>query len=123
MALDRISFGKLGEKEAERVLKKNGYRIIEKNYRCRYGEIDLIARDGDVVAFVEVKTRGGDAFGTPKCSVDKRKQGRIITTSEVYMSEKGLTDQAVRFDVVSIEARGGGYTVELIKNAFGEDGP
>ncbi len=117
-----ISIGKRGEDEALRVLKKNGYRILERNYRCRYGEVDLIARDGDTIVFVEVKTRGSDRFGSPMHSVDFRKQKHIISVSNTYLVHYGLTDSAVRFDVVSIEIRGDRYSTEIIKDAFGEEG-
>ncbi len=119
---NKISIGKKGEDEALRVLKKNGYRIIERNYRCRYGEVDLIARDGDTIVFVEVKTRGGDRFGPPQQSVDLRKQRHIISVSHTYLAHHALADCPVRFDVVSVELRDGRYSTEIIRDAFGDEG-
>lgn len=119
---DNISIGKKGEDEALKVLKRSGYRILERNYRCRYGEVDLIARDGDTIVFVEVKTRGSDRFGPPQQSVDLRKQRHIISVSNTYLAHYNLTDRPVRFDVVSIEVRDGRYFTEIIKDAFGDEG-
>lgn len=118
---DKQEIGRLGEEEAARLLKKHGYRVVEKNYRCRYGEIDIIAKDGETLAFVEVKTRGSDLFGTPKCGVDAKKQRHMISASSVYLNEKGLDDADVRFDVVSIMIKDGKYITELIKDAFGAE--
>jgi len=119
---DNISIGKKGEDEALKVLKKNGYRIIERNYRCRYGEVDIIAQDGDTMVFVEVKTRGSDRFGPPQQSVDLRKQRHIISVSQTYLAHRGPADCPVRFDVVSIELRDGRYSTEIIRDAFGDEG-
>lgn len=121
MAHANIEKGKAGEDMALGVLKKNGYRIIERNYRCRYGEIDIIAKDGDTIVFVEVKTRSSSSFGPPKASVDHRKQRHIIKAATEYLARCGLTDRDARFDVVGIELKGGeggGYSSELVKNAF-----
>ncbi len=120
MTLSRIFFGRRGEDEAIKYLERRGYKILMKNYRCRLGEIDVIATEGDTLVFVEVKTRGGDEFGSGVESVDARKQRRIIAVSEVYMSENNLPDKAVRYDVVSIGREGSELSVELIKDAFGE---
>ncbi len=120
LTLSRIFFGRRGEDEAIKYLERRGYKILMKNYRCRLGEIDVIATEGDTLVFVEVKTRGGDEFGSGVESVDARKQRRIIAVSEVYMSENNLPDKAVRYDVVSIGREGSELSVELIKDAFGE---
>ncbi len=117
-AISRMITGHAGEEEAEKVLKKNGYRIIERNYRCRFGEIDIIARDGKTLVFVEVKTRGNSNFGTPQCGVDLKKQRHIIVASSCYMAEKGIADTDVRFDVVSVLKSGETLSAELIKDAF-----
>ncbi len=118
---DNISIGKRGEDEALRVLKRHGYRILERNYRCRYGEVDIIAEDEGAIVFVEVKTRGSGRFGTPQQSVDLRKQRHIISASNTYLSHHGVTDRPVRFDVVGIEIRDGRYFTEIIKDAFGDE--
>jgi len=117
-ATDRIAVGRAGEDEAARLLEKSGYRLVERNYRCRYGEIDIIAMDGDTVVFVEVKTRGSDAFGSGKQSVDGRKQRRMVAVSSNWLSEKGLEESAARFDVVSIDVSSGSFVSEIIRNAF-----
>ncbi|MBI5969953.1 MAG: YraN family protein, partial [Deltaproteobacteria bacterium] len=101
MSLSRIFFGKRGEDEAAKYLERRGYKMLAANYRCRLGEIDIIATDGDTLVFIEVKTRGGDGFGEGVESVDARKQRRIIAVSEFYMSENNISDRAVRYDVVS----------------------
>lgn len=115
---DRLAVGKSGEDEAVRFLKKNGYRILERNYRCRHGELDIVAMDGDTISFIEVKTRGSDRFGTPAGSVDERKQRHITKASMAYIAEKGLGEVTARFDVVSVEISGSGYKTSVIKDAF-----
>lgn len=118
MGLYRKIFGSRGEAEAERFLKKNGYKIIGRNYRTRHGEIDLIAREGDTVVFVEVKTRSNSSFGHPSTGVDLRKQKHMVLASTQYLAEHGLTESPARFDVVCIETKDGGLKAELIKDAF-----
>ncbi len=118
MARANIEKGKAGEDSALGLLKKNGYKIVERNYRCRYGEIDIIAKDGETIVFVEVKTRSGSSFGPPKASVDHRKQRHIINAATEYLARCGLTDRDARFDVVGIELKGDSYSAELVKNAF-----
>ncbi len=111
--------GVAGEKEAERFLKKKGYRIIARNYRTRHGEIDLIALDGDTLVFVEVKTRGSDNFGLPQEAVDRRKRAHITKVSKYFLAENhGFKDHNVRFDVVGLTVEGGILRVEHISNAF-----
>lgn len=116
--MSRKAFGTAGEDEAARFLVKKGYRIIERNFRCRYGEIDIIAADGGSIVFVEVKTRGGDAFGPGAASVDARKQRKITIAAQFYLEKTGGADKGIRFDVVSIEKMGGRLEIELIKDAF-----
>lgn len=116
--MDRISTGRLGEAEAARFLEKKGYRILERNFRCRYGEIDIVARDGKTVVFVEVKARGSDSFGTPLASVDSRKQKKIALTAQFYIEANRLVDADMRFDVVGISMREGNLSFELVKDAF-----
>jgi putative endonuclease len=117
--MKRQTLGRAGEDEAVKALARSGYRILVRNYRCRLGEVDIIAADGKTVVFVEVKTRGSDAFGAPAGGVDARKQRRIIAASQTYLAEHGLTEAPVRFDVVSVEKRDGGFAIELIADAFG----
>lgn len=118
VGLMRLIRGRQGEERAEALLKKRGYRIIERNYRSRYGEIDLVAMDGETIVFVEVKTRTSDAFGSPKCGVDSRKQRHMTLASNAYLIERGISDAYLRFDVVSLEVKNGVWSAEVIKDAF-----
>lgn len=116
--MNRAFTGRLGELEAAKFLERNGYRVLERNYRCKYGEIDLVARDGQTIVFVEVKTRGSGLFGGPTESVDARKQRKILLTSQFYIESNRLVDADLRFDVVGVEIREGALSFELVKNAF-----
>lgn len=114
----RQRLGCAGEEAAIRYLQAQGYRILERNYRCRYGEVDLIARDGAVLAFIEVKTRRSHAFGSPALAVTLRKQRHIIKVSQLYLARQGETRQVCRFDVVTVEMERDRPRIEIIKNAF-----
>lgn len=95
--------GKLGEELACRTLRKKGYRIIERNYRCRYGEIDIIARNNKILLFVEVRSKTGDVFGTPAESVTRLKKERLSSSIMSYLeSHKGLP-QDWRLDFIGID--------------------
>ncbi len=106
--------GRIGEKKAVEHLKKQGYNILEKNFKTHVGEIDIIASDGEIICFVEVKTRSGDGFGQPSEAVNRRKQEKYFKVAEGYLLSKGLTDRECRFDVVEIENE----KINLIKDAF-----
>jgi putative endonuclease len=124
MSNHRISLGHRGEAFAARYLERAGYRIIEQNFRAKCGEIDIIAKENDYTVFVEVKTRSGTGFGTPAEAVNRHKQGQIIKTALVYMSQHNLHDAPVRFDVVAVMMRHNAPPeVELIRNAFGVSAP
>ncbi|OEU51763.1 MAG: YraN family protein [Desulfobacterales bacterium S3730MH5] len=110
--------GKSGEALAVSFLKKNGYRIIEQNYRCKLGEIDIIARDGRVLAFIEVKARRTDLFGGPKRAVTPRKQRKISMVALAYLKETEQMGKKARFDVVTIRLLPGDPDIEIFKNAF-----
>lgn len=114
----RIDIGKRGELLAVDFLKKNGYKILENNFRCRYGEIDIIAMEGKAIAFVEVKTKTNDAFGPPKTAVDLRKQRQLSKAALAYLTQNRLTNHPARFDVVGISIIEDKTEVELIRNAF-----
>jgi putative endonuclease len=114
--------GKEGEDRAARFLMKQGYRIIERNFRTRSGEIDLIAMHDGTVVFIEVKTRTSDAFGAPELAVNPRKQQRMVKAALGYIKYKKLHQVSCRFDVVAILAAA--HTekeVEHIQNAFEMD--
>ena len=98
----KLQIGKEGERIAEQFLKKKGYKLVEKNYRCSGGELDLIVLDRRVIVFVEVKTRTGSGFGTPFEAVESRKQQRMIHAAQVFLAHKGLQQRDARFDVVGI---------------------
>lgn len=110
--------GKEGEEIAEGYLKKKGFRMVERNYRCRGGEVDLIALDRRVIVFVEVKARNDASFGSPLESVHPRKQQRMTRAALIFLSEHKLHHRDARFDVVGISFAGGAPVVEHIQNAF-----
>lgn len=110
--------GQAGEEAAVRRLKALGYRILDTNYRCRGGEIDIVARDGDAVVFVEVKARSSDRFGTPYDAVDARKQRRVAAAARAYLVERRLDGVAVRFDVVAVRLDRDPPEVDVLPGAF-----
>lgn len=115
----RQILGKKGEKQAARYLKKKGYKVVTANYRCKYGEIDLIARDADILIFVEVKTRTSSDFGVPAAAVDYRKQQQISKVAHHYLITHHNDDVDARFDVISIlSPRGQKTEIEHISDAF-----
>lgn len=113
--LDRKAVGDAGEELGRAFLEKKGYRILERNYRTRFGEIDCVARDKRDIVFVEIKLRRSAAFGMPFEAVTPAKQRRMTAASLQYLKERRLHNETVRFDVVSIEPGG---KIELIKSAF-----
>ena len=117
-SISRIQTGKRGEDIAVAYLKNRGYRIIERNYKCLFGEIDIVAKDGDTVVFVEVKSRKSEKFGDPQGAVGREKQKKISRISLKYLDEKHLYPCDARFDVVAIKMLPAGSIVELIQNAF-----
>ncbi len=120
MSLLKKLLGREGEDLAARFLTKQGYRLLERNYRTRSGEIDLIALHDGAVVFVEVKTRTSDAFGAPELAVTSRKQQRMIKAALAYIKYKKLHQVPCRFDVVAITTAAE-QEVELIRNAFEMD--
>ncbi|MBQ2711386.1 MAG: YraN family protein [Clostridia bacterium] len=106
--------GLKGEDIAAKYLEKHKYKIIERNFACRFGEIDIIAKDGKFIVFIEVKRRKSLKFGRPCEAVDLKKQQTIVTCATYYLSMKALVGKPVRFDVVEIL----GEEVNLIKDAF-----
>jgi len=114
-----LTTGKIGEQIAARELQKRGYQIIGQNFRTRFGEIDLIARDGDILIFVEVKARKGIGFGLPQEAVGFKKQNKIIRGALQYIRDNRLGEISWRIDVVSIilDYKGNLKSFDLIKNA------
>lgn len=120
---DRITVGRRGEREAERYLRRSGYRIIERNYRTRRGEIDRITEEGETIVFVEVRFRSSDRYGSPSETVDRRKRRRLILAAAHYLAGRGLTDRPCRFDILSLSPDGaGGMKLEHLVNAFDRNG-
>ena len=107
--------GRSGEDAAVRYLEKMGYTILERNYRIRIGEVDIIARDEEYLVFIEVKTRRSKKFGSPFEAVDARKQQQIFKVASAYVRGR---DIPVRFDVVAVHLSGQDIRVEILKNAF-----
>jgi putative endonuclease len=116
--MEKKELGKKGEEVALRFLKKRGYRIIEQNYVCKMGEMDLIAKEKDTLAFIEVKTRTSTAFGPPQLAVNSSKQRQLSKVALYFLKEKKLEDVKARFDVVAIILGQNGEEIELIKDAF-----
>ena len=108
------------EREAGEYLERLGYKILEYNYRCRSGEIDIVARDNGCIVFCEVKYRTDERRGDPLEAVDERKQKRLFRCAMHYLSEHRLGDVLCRFDVVGITGETGMKNSEVtyIKNAF-----
>ena len=119
MPHERTRFGNWGEEYARRFLEQKGYSIIEAKYRGQYGEIDIVAREGNCLVFVEVKSRRSRAFGRPEESVTTAKKQKLVQTAQEYVQEKGHEGKEWRIDVVGIEAGGVRPRVQLIRNAVG----
>lgn len=115
---ERQQFGQKGEDIAARHLKQSGYRIITTNFRNRLGEIDIIAKDGDTLAFVEVKSRRTGRYGGAAAAVTFRKQRKIAMTALAYLKQTGETNRSARFDVVTVGFVDNKPVVTVIKNAF-----
>ena len=100
--MNRRDMGEFGEQKAAEMLLRSGYRIIERNYSCRSGEIDIIAMTGMTLVFVEVKSRSGDLYGSPGQSVTKKKQDKIRRTAMYYIKTHDVRFTDIRFDVVEV---------------------
>lgn len=101
--LHRQSLGKLGETVAAQFLRRHGYRIIQRNFKARYGEIDIICIKADTLVFVEVKTRIGESYGKPEHSIRPRKLREVIQTAQYYKLTHKELPEAMRIDVIGIE--------------------
>jgi putative endonuclease len=111
-------FGERSETLAAWYLKKNGYTIIEQNYRNQLGEIDIIAREKKTIVFVEVKSRRSTRYGSPKWAVTPKKQRKISMVALYYLKTTKQSNAKARFDVVSIYANQDEPQIEIVKNAF-----
>ncbi len=112
--------GNEGERLAARFLRRQGYRILARRYRTVLGEIDLVARDGACIVFVEVKTRRTESAGLPHEAVDRAKQAQLTRLALVFLKRYRLLEQSARFDIVSIVWEGSGAEPQIVhyKNAF-----
>ena len=115
----RVAFGKRGEDAACEELERRGYIILDRRFRTRCGELDIVARDGKVVVFVEVKARTDGNFGDPPESITWRKRRRLAQMAASYLVRKHLGEVPCRFDVVAVmEGPDAARTIELIQGAF-----
>jgi putative endonuclease len=120
--LKRGETGALGEKLAQDFLKKRGYRIVETNYRCRRGEIDIIARHKDCLVFIEVRTKSNLNFGTPEESISSTKKARMRTSAAFYLQTLPKFPESWRIDFVAVEmgVNGKARRIEIFESAVGE---
>ncbi len=112
--MNKRSIGGEFEEKAKSYLESLGFQILEQNFRCRFGEIDLIGREGEYLVFIEVKHRKNSLYGFPEEAVDGRKQRTISRVSDVYRMKQGLGEILMRFDVVA-DLNG---NMKLFRNAF-----
>jgi putative endonuclease len=103
-------------------LRKQGFEVVERNFRCRSGEVDVVARDGDTTVFVEVKERHGAAHGEGHESVTFGKRRRLVRAARLYAASHGLSEKPLRFDVISIDHGPAGTRVRHDRGAFDVDG-
>lgn len=122
MVTSRSALGNLGEERVAKFLETKGYEIVERNYRCPAGEIDIIAKDGSDLVFLEVKTRRNNLQGCPSEAVDSRKRTKLILSGEHYLTERNLGETDCRFDVAEVYfTNGQPVRIEIIKGAFSAD--
>jgi len=117
--MTRQKLGALGEEAAADLLRKQGFRIVAKNHRCRLGEVDLIAENDHLLVFVEVRTRATSAFGGPEETVGFRKQRRVIAAARDWLAQRRGEAKALRFDVVAVVDGPRGPSFTHFENAFG----
>lgn len=112
------NMGQQGENMAFSYICQQGYRVVERNYRCPYGEVDLIAKDGEIFVFIEVKSRQSTLFGQPEEAVDFKKRKKLSTVALWYLAEKKIDNYHARFDVVSILLSKQPPEIRLFRDAF-----
>lgn len=118
MTRERLELGKFGESLALKTIRRLGYKKIVSNYRCPLGEIDLIAKDGDTLVFIEIKTRKGRSIGYAKEAVNAKKRRQLSKVALAYMKSNKCYEAKARFDVVAVSLGGVKQKIEVIKNAF-----
>lgn len=114
------AIGNYGENLAEEYIKAMGYIVLNRNFRCKIGEIDLIAKDGDFIVFIEVKSRYGNLYGSPCESITYYKKVKIFNTAQVYILKNKLNKYKFRFDVIEVflNKENNSTNINLIKDAF-----
>ena len=115
----RKQTGRRGEDIAAAYLAGKGYRVIERNWSCPTGELDIITQEGDCLVFVEVRTRAGARFGGPEESITPAKQARLIELAQAYLQQMAAPCPSWRIDVVAVRLGRGAVTVNHIENAVG----
>ena len=121
MASARSKLGAQGERIAAARLEAQGMTIAARNYRTRFGEIDLVARDGEETVFVEVRTRRGENYGTPEESLTRRKQARLTLAAQEYLQERGGADRPWRIDFAAVALRAEGPAeIRIVTSAVEE---
>ena len=118
MTKERLDLGKRGEELALKKVKRLGYKCITRNYRCPLGEVDLVAKDGDCLVFIEIKTRKGKSLGYAKEAIDGRKRRQLSKVALAYMKSNNCCEVNSRFDVVAINLKDDEEEIEVIQNAF-----
>jgi putative endonuclease len=113
-----MTLGRQGEEIAANYLQKQGYEILARNYRCRYGELDIICKKNGVIVFVEVKTRRSDYFGSPEEAITKTKIEHIKKVALIYLAENKAPYRETRFDVVTIMMKAESPDINHIEAAF-----
>jgi len=120
--MDNKTLGKIGEDIAVKFLKRKGYRILHRNWRCVFGEIDIVAEEKKFLVFAEIKTRSSLDFGPGYLAVNSSKQTKLIKLAYAFLKRYAITDRPCRIDIVSIDMdkKSNKVTIELIKDAFWE---
>ena len=119
MADPRGAVAKLGEEAAVQYLSRAGYAVVDRNYRCPAGEVDVVARVGRELVFAEVRTRTGPAFGTPEDSITPPKAAKMSACALTYLAERGAGPTSWRVDFIAVDVRGGRVTqIRHLKNAL-----
>jgi putative endonuclease len=110
--------GSLGEAFAREYLEREGFRILRTNYRAEGAEVDIIAEEGDVLVFCEVKYRRTGEYGPPELALTSHKRAQVRRAALAYLAEKGIEDRACRFDVVALQQKGSSLDLRHWRNAF-----
>jgi putative endonuclease len=113
-----MDFGLAGERVAERWLQRRGWRVLQRRYRSGHRDIDLVAQQDSLVAFVEVKARTGDSFGDPVEAVNWKKRNELVRSAWTWIDRHGRAGESYRFDVIGVLVTGGRVRVRHVENAF-----